>query len=460
MASHPSAAVAVEGVEVASAARGSAREVAWLAVPVVLQNLSHTLLHVVDTAIVGGLGPNAIGAVGYGGIWIWTAQCLFLGIASGVQSFVSQAHGAGRERECGPWIWQAVYAVVPAITAVVVAFALAFPALLELLGPAPELREPATAYVRARALGVVAVSFGLVLHSFLRGIGDMRTPLVVTVIENVFNAALAYGLVYGVYGLPELGVAGAGIATACAETLYAVLLLAVVLRGPLRRAFATGPVRADLAAIRRFVRTSGAIGGQWFLDMITFALFSTLIARMGSASMAASQSFVVLLHFAFMQVIGVQIACATLVGRYIGARDLEAAARSYRSAVGLGLCLAAVVSAVFCAIPGPLLRIFTDDASVLELGRPLLFVGAVFNLFDALAIVASGALRGAGDTRFAFWVQTLIAWVVYLPSAYLLGVVLEGGLLGAWIGASTYSFALSAALALRFRAGAWRTVRI
>ena len=264
----------------------SVRQVAVLGFPVVLQNLAVTLMHVVDTAIVGrGLGAAALAGVGYGGIWFWTAQCFFIGLASGVQSFVSQAQGAGRERECGGWIWRALAVSLPFAVTVMALFALAFPLLLELLRPAPELWGPATDYVRARALGVAGVLTGITLHSFLRGTGDMFTPLLASVVANVVNAVLAYGLVYGVAGLPQLGVAGAGLATAISEYLYAGLLLCAALRRPIRERYATAPILPRLAEVRRYLRTSAPIGGTWFLDMITFALFTTLIARMGASSM-------------------------------------------------------------------------------------------------------------------------------------------------------------------------------
>ena len=439
---------------------GSLRQVATLGIPVVLQNLAGTFMHVVDTAIVGGLGPAEMAGVGYGGIWFWTAQCFFVGLASGVQSFVSQAHGAGQERECGPWIWRALLVAVPLAALLLALFAVTYPLLLSVLAPAPELWTPATEYVRARSFGVTGILCATVLHSFLRGTGDMRTPLAASVVANLVNAALAYGLVYGIAGLPQLGVKGAGFATAVSDHLYGGLLLIAVLRPSLRARFATAPSRPRLDDVRRFLRTSAPIGGTWFLDMITFALFTTLIARMGATSMAASQAFLVLLHLSFMQVVGIQIAASTLVGRYVGARDLEAAERSHRSALLLGVGLSALVSFVFVAAPGPLLRIFTDDASVLSLGTPLLWLGAAYNLFDAVAIVASGSLRGAGDTRFPFWVQTGTAWVCYLPLSWLLGIWLEGGLLGAWVGASLYSLALSIVFVLRFRSGAWKSIRI
>ncbi len=440
--------------------RGGVREVASLAYPVVIQNLSITTLHMVDAAMVGRLGPEELAAAGYGGIWVWTAFCLFLGTGSAVQTFVSQAHGAGREHETGRWVWQALGAVWLPITLCAALFALAFPALLAVLSPAEEIQGLATGYVRARSLGAPGIVIAMVVSSFYRGLGDMRTPLVVTLIVNVVNAVLDYGLIFGRLGLPQLGVTGAGLATAGAEWLYAGVMLALVLRAPLRARFGTRPERPELASMRRFARTGLPIGGMWFLDMITFALFTTLIARMGSSQMAASQAFVVLLHVSFMQVIGFQIAAMTLVGRYIGAEDPESASRSFRSALVLGGAYVAAVGALFLLLPGPLLRIFTGSQEVLALGMPLLAVGALFQVGDAGAIIAGGALRGAGDTRWPFLVQTALAWGLFLPLAWLGGITLEGGLTGAWIGATVYALVLSTVLIARFRGGAWRRIRI
>jgi MATE family multidrug resistance protein len=440
--------------------RGGLRQVAHLAYPVVLQNLSVTTLHMVDAAFLGRVGPTEMGAAGYGGLWIWTALCFFLGTGTGVQTFVAQAHGAGRERQCGPWAWQALAAVLPPLVLATALFAWAFPALLTLLAPAVELQGLSTEYVRARALGCVGVATTMVLGAFFRGLGDMRTPLLVTMTAALANVVLDWGLIFGNLGLPALGVRGAGLATAIAEWLGAALLLACFLRGRVRRAFATVPVRPRLQVIRRFVRTGAPIGGMWFLDMITFSLFTTLIARMGSDAMAASQAFVVLLHVSFMQVIGFQIAAMTLVGRYIGADDHDAAERSYRSAMLLGVGYAGVVGLLFLLIPGPLLRIFTSDARVLELGLPLLAVGALFQLCDAVGIIANGALRGAGDTRWPFLVQTAMAWGLFLPLGWLGGVALDGGLVGAWLGGTAYFTALGIAMTWRFRSGAWKRVRI
>jgi MATE family multidrug resistance protein len=126
----------------------------------------------------------------------------------------------------------------------------------------------------------------------------------------------------------------------------------------------------------------------------------------------------------------------------------------------LGMGLAGVVAVLFVTVPAPLLRIFTDDAAVVALGRPLLLLGALFQLFDAVAIISEGALRGAGDTRWPFLVETALGWGFFVPLAYGLGIALEGGLTGAWLGGLVYISLLALLLVRRFRSGAWQQIRI
>lgn len=176
--------------------------------------------------------------------------------------------------------------------------------------------------------------------------------------------------------------------------------------------------------------------------------------------MAASQAFVMLLSLSFMQAVGISIATAILVGRYIGAGDPAAAVRTFRSSILVGVSLALCIAIAFVAFPIPLLRVFTDDQRVLELGRPLLLLGALFQLADAVAIIAEGALRGAGDTRWPFAVETAMGWGVLVPLAYYVGIVLDYGLTGAWLASLLHILVLSSILSLRFRSNAWREIRI
>jgi MATE family multidrug resistance protein len=439
---------------------GGVRELFTLALPVIFTNLSATLMMTADAAMVGWIGPAELGAVGYAGIWYWTIVSGFNGTGSGVQTFAAQAHGAGQPRTCGPWLWQAWYTVAPAAIVAISLFAWFFPALLELLGPDPVLRPLASDYLRYRAVGIGALMTGMLIAAFLRGIGDTRTPLYAMVAANMVNLVLNYGLIFGHLGLPRMGVGGAALATSIAEFLYAGWLLRAVFRRRLRRQFHTDFVRPDGAAMRRFLRTSAPIGGQWFLDMLAFAAFSTLVARMGAAQMAASQALLSLMHLSFMQVVGVQMGVATLVGRYVGAGDLAAARRSRASALWLGVGLSTAVALLFVLAPELCLGLFVHDPAVLRIGVPLLAVGAAFQVIDAVGVLNGGALRGAGDTRWPFVVQTLLAWGLFLPAAWIGGALLDGGLLGAWIGGVVYVAALAAALQWRFQSGEWQRARI
>jgi MATE family multidrug resistance protein len=442
------------------ATAGGLREVVTLALPVILTNMSATIMMATDAAMVGRLGATELGAVGYAGIWYWTALSLFSGAATGVQTFVSQAHGSGEARSCGGWSWQGLYAVVPLAAVGITLFALAFGPLLSVLSPAPGLAPLAAAYVHMRAFGVIGITAAMVLSAFFRGFGNTRIPLYAMVIADLVNVVLNYGLIFGHFGLPAWGVAGSGMATAIAEWIYALILFVAFRRRAVDERFATAVVAPDLKAIRRFLRTSAPIGGQWLLDMLAFASFSTLVARMGTAQMAASQALLSLMHLSFMQVVGIAIAVSTLVGRYIGAGDYDAAERSHDTAMRLAISLSVAVGVIFLAVPQHCLRIFTDDADVLSLGVPLLAVGALFQVADAVGVLSGGALRGAGDTRWPFFVQTALAWGLFLPAGYLGGIVLDGGLTGAWLGGVLYVAVLGVALRWRFRSGAWRHVKI
>lgn len=444
----------------ALAERGSVREVAALAYPIVLTNLSMTAMGFVDAAMVGRLGATPLGAVGFSGIWLWTLAVTFFGVASGVQTFVSQADGAGRHEECGRWAWQAIWVAAPPLLLLCVLLGLFIEPCLALLGGSTELQATAAEYVVPRLFGLFTVPVAMAIASFFRGLGDTHTPLWATVAANVVNAVLNYGLIFGRLGLPEWGVMGAGVGSSIAEWFQMLLLLLFLRFRTISRARCPQLVGPSLALIRRFVRTSAPIGGQWLLSMSSFAVFSTLIARMGDTAMAASQAFMVLLSLSFMQMSGISAGASTLMGRYIGARDPASAHRSFWSGQKLAALLAAAVALAFLTVPELMLRIFTSDPEVLRLGRPLVQLGAVFQIFDAFGIVSEGSLRGAGDTRWPLAVHTVLAWALFLPLAYLFGVTFGGGLTGAWLGATIYVTALSLAFVWRFQSGAWQRIEI
>jgi MATE family multidrug resistance protein len=438
---------------------GDVREVALLAVPVLVQMISETLMQVASSAMVGRLGAAELGAVGLGGIWLWTLICPFVGAATGVSVFAARAHGAGDARECGSWLWQGLGVLVPLAVLWTGVVGMLLPVLIAWVDPAPALADRTLAYAFARLPGLPAIAAGAAITSFFRGIGNTRVPMIAAIATVLLQSVVAFALIFGRFGLPAQGVVGAGIAFAIAEYVYAAILLGFLLSRRTRAEFATHPRLPELRRVRRFLRTSAPIAGQWLLDMLSFALFSSIVARMGEAEMAASQAMIQLLSLSFMQAIAIAASAGTLVGRYLGAEDVAAAARSYVSAMKLAMGLAAGVAALFIGAPELLMRVFSDDAHVLGLARPLLVLGALFQVVDAIGIVAGGSLRGSGDTRWPFVVQATLAWAARLPFVWLFAVRLEGGVIGAWIGELAYIALLGAALVMRFRSGRWTAMR-
>ncbi len=443
-----------------AAGRGGLREVGRLAWPAVLSQLSITAMSVVDTAMVGRLGATELAAVGFAGMWVWTFLCFFAGTTSGLQTFVAQHHGAGEERRCGAWAWQALFVMLPATLLGAAGFAFAAAPLLDWLDPSAAMQAQALDYLRVRLVGTPAFVLASVWMAFFRGVGDTRTPLVAVLVANLVNAVVAYGSIFGELGFPRLGVVGAGVGTACGEWVCALFLLVASQRARVRLTYATEARAPGGRDARRLLRVGVPIGGQWVIDMGAFALFTTLVARMGDASMAASQAFMVLLSLSFMQAVGISVAASTLVGRYIGAGDYLAARRSFRSALVFAALLAIAVAVLFLAAPEAMIALFSSDPEVQRLGAPLVRLGALYQLLDAAAIVAGSALRGAGDTRWPFFVQTGLAWCVFLPCAYVGAVLLDGGLTGAWLGALVSVGGMAILYVRRFTSGSWEQIRI
>ena len=442
------------------AAPGSLKEVSQLAYPVILTQLSGALMGVVDSAMVGRLGATELAGVGFGGIWIWTIFCFFIGMATGVQTFVAQDEGAGDNHLCGPWTWQGLFFLVPATAVAAWACYLAIDPLLGALVTSEPMLEVAKSYMSLRTLGVVGMVAAMVFSAFFRGISDTRTPLYITLFANGLNVVLDYGLIFGRLGLPEWGVEGAAIATVIAEWAFAFIILAVFLRRGLREKYATARVPFSWPNQRRLIRVGAPIGGQWTLEMLSFAIFLVFVARLGDVAMAASQAFMALLSLSFMQASGLGIAVATLVGRYIGSGDQDHAEKSFRSGMALSLIISGSVALLFLGVPDQLVRIFSDDPEVIRMGSSILVIGAALQFFDAFGIVADGALHGAGDTRVPFLARFVLAWVLFLPLAWYFAFHLEGGLLGAWIASAIHLFLLAIYLIWRFQSGAWRRIKI
>jgi MATE family multidrug resistance protein len=286
--------------------------------------------------------------------------------------------------------------------------------------------------------------------------------MVVGITANLLNVALDYILIFGKFGLPAMGIAGAATATVIAVAFQAGVLHSLFLSRPVHRTYASRHAYAlDLTKCKDLFRIGWPAGVSSFLDVFGWAIFTGfIVGSFGTIALGAHTAAINYMHFSFMPAMALSAAATAVVGQWIGRGDIDTAkARAY-TAVKVGMAFMLCAALCFAIFGGTLMRVFSEDPEVIQLGRFLLILAAIFACFDAVSIVLIGALRGAGDTRWIMWALTAGAYLVNLPLAWLFAVPLELGAGGAWIGATIYVISLSGVVLWRFRSEKWRNIRI
>lgn len=439
-----------------AATTGSYREVGTMAAPVVLTMFSQTLMWLVDTSLLGRFGTIEQGAAGLAGSLLWPFLTLFNCSGAGVNIMVAQASGARRYEQCGTAPLQGLYLSIVAWLFMLVAGLCATP-LVRLVGPSPELLEPTSIYLRIRLLGSLPGLCNFSLLGFFRGRGDTKTPLKITILVNMLNICLDYLLIFGHAGLPRLGIAGAALGTVLATTTGTCLYLHFFLR----QARQAGMLPASLffwdrALCWKILRLSWPVGVQGALDTGAWTCFTTFVAHLGALEAAAHHIAVQVLSLSYMAGYGVSIATTTLVGQYLGARNVPAAQQSMQRCLIVGLSLMGALGIGFVGWRSVILQLFTHDTAVQVLGAQLLIWVAGMQLFDGFILIATGVLRGAGDTRWPMLAGALINWLVFVPCAYLAIFAYQHGPAGGWIVAVLAMGLLSVILGRRLWQGQWQ----
>lgn len=438
--------------------KGGYYELWVLAYPNIVSMMLHNLLLVVDTLMIGMVSTAALAGVGLAQLILATLFHLHKGLAEGVLTLTAQYVGARQEQRCGVVVWQGLY-VGGAITLLMATMIPFVGPLFGLLQPAPEALASGVSYMQIALIGESLVPLSLVLSYFLRGLGDTKTPMRIIVVGNGLNILGNYLLIFGHGGLPRLGVVGAAIATTIAEGLVLALLLWACLRRQIAESYATRRVIAlEKAEMQRLGKIALPLGLQGGLEVGSFTVFAGMIGRMGTDQLALNHILLRLIVFVFLPVQGLAIATATLVGQYLGARDKGRAQDAGRRAIHLGVGYMGGIGLLFVGMPQRFLNFFTDEPQVVAMGMTVLPLLGLVQAGDALYWVCSGVFKGAGDSRWILVVSTIYNWLVFLPLAFLFGMVLEGGIFGAWSACAVMMLLQGATFWGRFRRGAWKEV--
>ena len=408
-----------------------------LAVPVVVAEMSWVTMGTVDILMVRALGPSAIGAVGVGSMLFLALAVFGIGVLLGLDTVIAQSFGAGQRDECHRWF---VHGVVMSVILTIPLTLVAWVAIarLDLWGfdlTVLNLTEP---YLRIVTWSVWPLLLYTAFRRYLQAMGVVKPTMVILLTANLVNVLANWMLIHGNLGAPALGVDGAGWATFISRSYLALGLLSVVVWRDARTDYGLRRVSwvIERSRLRQLLWLGLPAAMQVTLEVGVFSAASALAGRLAPVALAAHQITLNMASFTFMVPLGLASAAAVRVGHAVGRRDTYGANQAGWTAVMLGVFCMACASAIFLLIPNRLMGLFTVDLTVVDLGVTLLFVAAIFQIFDGLQGVLTGALRGLGDTRTPMFLNLAGHWAFGLPLGYTICFVLGYGVVGLWIGLS------------------------
>lgn len=433
-----------------------------LATPLMIQNMSQTLLGVTDTYFVSQVGTEALAAVGLGGVIFFSVLMLFRSIANSTVVFVGRAHGERDDTKIGTAVWRCLNAVGWLCLLV-----LTLPPFFRWLmgyaapGDSPEVGLLAITYLQIRTIEIPLMMFSTVVWGFLVGRGDSRTPMLLAWATVILNIFLDWLLVLGNWGAPALGVRGAAYATVSANLFNALLSAYILWNAGSRTRFGTGKMRiVSWSELRRVLRIGVPMGLGDFIEIASFSAFFALMGRLGADVLAANQIALQFMSISFTLGIGINMATSSLVSQYLGAKEPDVAEKVGYRAVLLAMISMGLIGLTYLIAPEALIGIFSRERAVISAGAAILTLMAFYQVVDALGIVLAGALNGAGDTTFTMIVRSVLAWGMFIPLVWVLIFVFEAGVTGAWLGAMFYLGSITIIYLFRFRSGRWKSIEL
>ena len=408
---------------------------------------------------------EAMAAAMPSGLLFFTFTCFPLGVVSYVNTFVAQYHGAGRPERIGLAVWQAVRISLWATPLLIVTI----PAarwLFSVAGHEPRVAALEIEYFQAIVFGGGGVLLSAAFSAYFTGQGRARVVMLVDAFGALLNVALDYAWIFGRWGFPEWGVAGAAWATVVSQWVQAAIYWRLIHRSEeCRRCRLVEGRRPDRDLMRRLWRFGGPNGLQMVIDMAAFSVFLLFVGQLGTEAMAATNLAFNVNSVAFVPMLGVAMAVSTIVGQQLGRDRPDRASRAAWTGLWIAEIYMGTLAVLYVALPEAFLFGHAWGANPAEFARihdltvALLRFVAAYCLFDALNVVFSGAIKGAGDTHFILKTTLVMAPLPVLVA--WAGMRLAGyGLFWCWTVVTVWCCCLGLIYLARFLHGHWRTMRV
>ena len=444
------------------------REVARVCIPLVTGMAATTVMEFTDRIFLSHYSVDAISAVVPAGVTVFLILCFLGGIAGYVSVFIAQYHGSGRPEKIGATLWQGLFfTLFSGIVLLLTALFVTTP-LFTLVGHSPEVQVLEERYFRILCMGGVLHVAIQALSGFFTGRGMTRPVMSANVVGMIVNIPLNYGLINGLWGLPELGISGAAIATVVSWGVIVLCLAPPIFSRRFRKEFRLFESMAiDRDILTRLLRYGVPGALQFSLDIFAFTFFILLVGRMGTVPLAASNIVISISSLAFMPALGFSFGMSSLAGQALGrGRPKEARAAAW-SGIHLLLCYTLLLDAAFLFAPETLISIFIEPGEmggkyedILMMATTLLRLVAMYILLDVFYMIFAAVLKGAGDTRFllfAIFGATLGCMLIPL----FVGITYLGmGIYAAWGCIVVFITTLSVLISWRYHGGKWEQMLV
>jgi multidrug resistance protein, MATE family len=428
------------------------RALLGLAIPVALSEIGWMTMTIVDVVMVGKLGPAAIGAVGLGNAIYYAPSLFGIGLLLGLDALVSRSWGARNYDECHRWLAQGMY-IAAAFTPLLMLFMLIAQPVFTSRGVDPLVGVYTRSYVSILNWSTLPLLVYGGFRRYLQGVGLVRPVTFALISANLVNLAGNWIFIYGKLGMPALGVRGSAMSTVVSRIYMAAVLVYFAWRHERGRGhplFAHWPA-PDWTRITALLNLGVPAALQVVLEVAAFGAATIMSAHLDAVSLATHEIALSCAAYTYMVPLGISAAAAVAVGHAIGAGNPARARRAGWMAVGLGVGFMAAAAVAFIAVPQSIMKIYSHDRQILVLGVHILLIVAAFQIFDGAQTVATGALRGLGETRFPMLTNFAGYWLFGLPLGAWMCFRLRWGLSGLWIGLTLALIVIASVLLRRWQ---------
>ncbi|MGV3510234.1 MAG: MATE family efflux transporter, partial [Sphingobacteriaceae bacterium] len=408
-----------------------------LAIPVVISQLGHTLVHMADSIIVGHFaGTISLAAVSLVNSIFTVMMVIGIGISYGLTPLIAQENGKKNFRECGKLLSNSL--LINILTGILLFVVIYFGLLLSIdhLDQSPEVVEEAKPYLGLLGISIIPLMVFMTFKQFAEGLGFTKQAMIISIVGNVINVILGVIFVKGLFGIKPMGVSGVGLSTLIDRCLMAITMSFYIVKSPNFKPYLKNFALRRINKIRslKIFKIGGPVAMQYAFEVSAFSGAAIIIGTIGAAEQAAHQVAINLAAMTYMMASGISAAATIKTGNSFGRKDFEELRLSANSNYHIVIVFMVFTAMVFVGLNQVLPLIYTTDQSVIVIASQLLIIAGLFQLFDGAQVVGLGILRGMGDVNVPTFITFIAYWIIGLPIAYVLGITFSMGTNGVWYG--------------------------